>query len=451
LLCLLLLLSCLSYARYSQTEVKASSSLPVHNLNTGLNYTTIQDAINANETLDGHTIFVDAGVYNESLLINKSVSLKGENKDDTILNATFQITPLFDLEAAMVNITASNVEIAGFNLTGWYFNQISASSCSNITIRDNIVTSGGTCIALSNANNCTVADNIIVGDGLEGNNLVVLASCSGCIIRNNTIEYACYEGIRLVNSNNNLIYENLISDNQYGIDFYNGLDTGNTIFHNNFEGNYHQLIGAGGNYFNESFEGNYWSDYEGKDVNQDGIGDTPYANLDFYPLVGAFQDFAVLSPTDGLQSITIISNSTVTDLSLDYYVPTNDSVQSDEPFIKFSVTGQNGTIGFCRLMIPNAIMNSSSYIVFVNNEPVNVKQLLISNSTVAYLYFTYSQSTRQVLVFVPEFPSFLILPLFFITTLFSAIIYEKRRQNAFSMPQPRENAITNHPSKRQKS
>src|SRR4030043_139512 len=82
---------------------------PVHNLNTGLNYTTIQEAIDADETLDGHTILVDAGIYDETILIDKSISLFGEDMSSTVLNATFSDYDPFD--KAMINITASNVQV----------------------------------------------------------------------------------------------------------------------------------------------------------------------------------------------------------------------------------------------------------------------------------------------------------------------------------------------------
>jgi pectin methylesterase-like acyl-CoA thioesterase len=40
-------------------------SYPVRNLNTRLNYTTIQEAIDAAETSEGHVIFVEKGMYYE--------------------------------------------------------------------------------------------------------------------------------------------------------------------------------------------------------------------------------------------------------------------------------------------------------------------------------------------------------------------------------------------------
>ena len=67
-------------------SVEGSSELRVHNIDTGLSYTKIQEAIDANETLDGHTIFVLSGIYYEHVVVKKSVSLIGENKNSTIID-----------------------------------------------------------------------------------------------------------------------------------------------------------------------------------------------------------------------------------------------------------------------------------------------------------------------------------------------------------------------------
>jgi len=94
-------------------------------------------------------------------------------------------------------------------------------------------------------------------------------------------------------------------------------------------------------------------------------------------------------------------------------------------FFLFNVTGEDGTSGFCRMMIPNNILNTSSYVVLINGQFVNSTVILDSNSTHTYLYFNYTHSTHEVIITIPEFPSLLILPLFMIATLLGVIIYRR--------------------------
>ncbi len=89
---------------------------------------------------------------------------------------------------------------------------------------------------------------------------------------------------------NNTLSQNNFTQNDCGIYFYSA--NNNSIVQNNFLDNAHQIEGE---YFMNIWDngypsgGNYWSDYNGTDVNNDGIGDTAYVisenNKDAYPLM----------------------------------------------------------------------------------------------------------------------------------------------------------------------
>ena len=69
---------------------------------------------------------------------------------------------------------------------------------------------------------------------------------------------------------------NLIAYNGIGVRFLNDW-TGNVFRQNQFVDNLTQIAVSGGKTANRNvWEGNYWSDYEGFDRDDDGIGDAPY-------------------------------------------------------------------------------------------------------------------------------------------------------------------------------
>lgn len=71
------------------------------------NYSKIQDAID--NASDGDTIFVYSGVYYENIVINKSISLVGENREKTIIKGCNRYRDV-------INITASNVIVRNFKI-----------------------------------------------------------------------------------------------------------------------------------------------------------------------------------------------------------------------------------------------------------------------------------------------------------------------------------------------
>jgi parallel beta-helix repeat protein len=82
--------------------------LTVHNVDTGLDYCWIQKAIDADETIDGHTIKVDVSICYENVKVYKSLMLQGENRTTTIIDGGGAGTVLY--------ISASNVSISNFTI-----------------------------------------------------------------------------------------------------------------------------------------------------------------------------------------------------------------------------------------------------------------------------------------------------------------------------------------------
>jgi parallel beta-helix repeat protein len=109
---------------------------PVRNLNTGQSYPAIQRAIN--NATEGDRIFVLSGTYYENVVVNKTVSLMGEDGKTTIIDG--------NRTGTVVTITANNVLIDGFTIqnsgnlrwdSGIYLLESSYNYLTNITVRDN--------------------------------------------------------------------------------------------------------------------------------------------------------------------------------------------------------------------------------------------------------------------------------------------------------------------------
>jgi len=103
---------------------------------------------------------------------------------------------------------------------------------------------------------------------------------SDLTIENNEVLY-CATGLYIDVSpyqpdTTNRFSGNLVAYNGIGIRFLNDW-TGNIFKQNQFADNLTQIIVSGGKTANRNvWEGNFWSDYEGFDLDQDGVGDKPY-------------------------------------------------------------------------------------------------------------------------------------------------------------------------------
>ena len=159
------------------------------------NYTTIQSAVDA--ASGGDTVFVydDSSPYYESVLLEKSINLVGEDRRDTIIEVG---TSFFG-----IRITLGSSYINGFT----------AKRTMQIETNNNII------------------QNNIVKDYLLGSCVAIRVLWSeGNLIQNNIL-FNCYWGIRLHESPNTKILNNhiyLMTDN--GIKLYK---SENTLIHGN--------------------------------------------------------------------------------------------------------------------------------------------------------------------------------------------------------------------------
>lgn len=307
------------------------------------NYTQIQDAIN--DSSDGDIIYVYHGIYSENIVVNKSIALIGESKDNTVIDGS--------LTGTVVTISTDRVIISGFTIqnsgSGYpYWDagiSILSPSSNNITIFGNNLTNNNWGIFLNHTSDNEIFENdifnniycgVLLNDA-SGNlflnnitnseNGIILSSSSQNNICNNNIN-SNGEGIYMYNSSDNLIHDNSILDNiaigievcnlsnnniisendiinngedpfiGFGLVIYDSSNE-NTIYHNNFIGNKHNASDSCANIWDNGYPsgGNHWGDYTGTDENDDRIGDTQYnisnltgitTNKDRYPLVFPF-------------------------------------------------------------------------------------------------------------------------------------------------------------------
>jgi parallel beta-helix repeat protein len=350
---------------------------------------TIQEAIN--NASSGDIIFVHEGTYYEDIVIDRSVSLVGEDRDLTII---------YGFEAQYtIRVMAGGASIENFTVrktpSNPYANAIIITSSSNV-LEGNRIDSSYYGITLSSSDNDVIADNIVSNntDGLtfyfsRGD------AVSGNVVVNNSVGVNLYPY-----SNNNRFSGNTIYNSTNGLDLHTSVRD-NVFYHNNFFNNSLQLWSESANSTNVwsiDGEGNYWSDYSGQDLNSDGIGDSPYntdiKGGDAYPLMGLFHNLDVVLKSQ-TYDVNLISNSTISVFRFEIGEETGNKI------VTFSAAGEAGTVGFCRIMIPLGLMESP-FIVIGSEGEITPTLLNSSNETNAYLYFTYVHSNQTISIVSSE-------------------------------------------------
>ncbi len=118
-------------------------------------------------------------------------------------------------------------------------------------------------------------------------------------------------------------------------------------------------------------------------------------------------------------NVSVKTNSAITNLAFDQPNKT----------VSFDVDGENSTQGFCNITMPETLLGGP-YIVKIDNKTILNNYTPPTNGTHSFLFFTYIHSFHTVEIIgttaIPEFQSFIILPLFIVSTLLLALLYRRR-------------------------
>ncbi len=260
---------------YPLMEPWGSSTGPVHNIDTGEYFETIQAAINDADTSDGHTIEVAIGTYCENVVLNKTLNLVGEDMEKTIIDGCGGNFVIYS-QYPWINISGFTIKNAlyyGVDIRGHYYR------ASNLTVE-----------------NCS--------HGIHAT-FSVYHTIEHCIIRNNT--YGIYARLSYYGTIRNCRFEN---NTYYAIilDGGEGQPHSYSIYYNSFwfnngatteyDSSHVQAADVWPldyvNYWDDTTgHGNYWCDWTGPDNDGNGIVDFPYTldyafseaiSRDYYPL-----------------------------------------------------------------------------------------------------------------------------------------------------------------------
>jgi parallel beta-helix repeat protein len=210
-------------------------------------YPTIQAAINAANP--GDTIYVKAAAYYETINVEKTVTLRGENRDTTIIDGGGNQNVVF--------VTADNVTIIGFTIRnsgvinpGGY-GGIGVSGADHVIVENNNLVSNDDGIWIYDSNYDSFANNnfsynvkagvytryasgMIIADNIVANNdwgIVLRTGTDTSTVADNSVYSNGYSGIQVgPESELNTIICNTVTHNDYGITVF---APGNNVFSDN--------------------------------------------------------------------------------------------------------------------------------------------------------------------------------------------------------------------------
>ncbi|MBN1245377.1 hypothetical protein JXA31_07270 [Candidatus Bathyarchaeota archaeon] len=245
--------------------------------------------------------FMPVTVPEHNIEITADGNITGTDKiqqDGTIYTFTGNISGSIVVLRDNITIDGAGYTLQGNGyLYGIFIQDTSNENGSGVTVKNMTITNFETGVLYSYYHG---SDKIVV--------------LSGNTIKNNSRGIVCYKtnhyfisqnkivnntlGIRSLLTRDIVVCDNVFADNTKAIQFESCIS--NKVFGNYFINNTSHItldpdyLEVSEVSWDNGSSGNYWSDYNGTDTNNDGLGDTPYVihryNQDSYPLMEPYKE-----------------------------------------------------------------------------------------------------------------------------------------------------------------
>ncbi len=198
-------------------------------------YQTITEAINLAN--DGDTVYVFGGTYNESLVINKRISLIGGIDDQpSFISRGIELKYLIEITTDFVTVENFVIRDPGRFISSQYGALIHVTSNNVVLQKNNISQCDLWGIYLDSSD-----DNMISGNLINDTKGVFVSSSNNNVFSSNNISNSSDAGMNLRSSIRNIFYDNNLTLNTYGIytrECSNTNITKNTFAKNTYHGIY---------------------------------------------------------------------------------------------------------------------------------------------------------------------------------------------------------------------
>jgi parallel beta-helix repeat protein len=212
-------------------------------------YQTISEAIKlANE---GDTIYVFGGTYNETLAINKKISLIGGiDEGPSIISRGAEQKYMVDISADFVTLENFTITDASHHITSQYGALVHVTSNNVILQKNNMSYCDFWGIYLDSSDDNTISGNIV--NDTKG---VFVSSSNNNVFSYNSISNSSDAAINIRSSIKNILYQNRLTTNNFGI--YARDCTSTNITQNNITKNFYHGIYSTGD-MNDIIKGNFF-------------------------------------------------------------------------------------------------------------------------------------------------------------------------------------------------